>query len=69
MRVLEFVIDHVTFKLWYNQIYQMKTTNIYMYELLGTLTGNLDTKTIVQLSILFEFVLVALYSNLNPVPV
>ena len=25
MRALEFITGHVTFKLWYNQIYQMKT--------------------------------------------
>ena len=28
MRALEFIIGHVIFKLRYNQIYQLKTTNI-----------------------------------------
>jgi hypothetical protein len=28
MRALEFITGHVTFKLCYNQIYQLKTTNV-----------------------------------------
>ena len=28
MRALQFITDHVTFKLPYNQIYQMKTTKV-----------------------------------------
>ena len=28
MRAIEFITGHVTFKLRYNQIYQMKTTNV-----------------------------------------
>ena len=30
MRALQFITDHVTFKLHYNQIYQMKTTKTYL---------------------------------------
>ena len=31
MRALQFITDHVTFKLHYNQIYQMKTTQDTLY--------------------------------------
>ena len=30
MRALEFITGHVTFKLHYDQIYQMKTTNVFL---------------------------------------
>ena len=33
MRALEFLTGHVIFKLRYNQIYQLKTTFIYLAEL------------------------------------